>query len=121
MKSKYKSDLSFAEMYKKQVEFQKKILKEKGEEWQYLPADSVHWASYHIQAMVEEMGEVMKADKRWKTHRNTNYDRGEKLDEIADMFITMMNVAIFSGFYPLEVQLAILSKIDKNDERTFGE
>ena len=47
-----------------------------------VPSDNVDWFSYHIQAMVEELGEVMKADKRWKAHRNDRYMPKEKLDEL---------------------------------------
>ena len=38
--------------------------------------------------MTEEMGEVLASDKRWKTHRKERYVREEKLDELADVFIT---------------------------------
>ena len=67
--------------------------------------------------MVEEMGEVMKADKRWKTHRNFRYEKEEKLDEIADVFITAMNMAIHSGFTAEQMEEAISSKIKENYAR----
>jgi NTP pyrophosphatase (non-canonical NTP hydrolase) len=121
MKNEMKQDaqLSLIEVYEKQTDFQKMVLRYKGmrDLADNLPADSIPWASYHVQAMVEEMGEVTKADKRWKTHRNENYDRLNKLDEIADVFITTMNIAIFSGFQPEEVNDAIVSKIQQNIER----
>lgn len=78
------------------------------------PSDNLDAFSYHVQAMVEEMGEVMKADKRWKTHRNERYEPEEKLDEIADVFITAMNLAIHSGFSVEQVEKAISGKIHKN-------
>ena len=81
------------------------------------PGDNLPQFSYHIQAMVEELGEVMKADKRWKTHRNHRYEPEEKLDEIADVFITAMNIAIHSGFTAETIELAIASKIKENYER----
>lgn len=121
MKNEMKQDaqLSLIEVYEKQTDFQKMVLRYKGmcDLADDLPADNIPWASYHVQAMVEEMGEVTKADKRWKTHRNENYDRLNKLDEIADVFITTMNIAIFSGFQPKEVSDAIVNKIQQNIER----
>ena len=62
-----------------------------------LPEDNTAWFSYHMQAMVEELGEVLKADKRWKTHRNNTFDQEEKKKELADIFITIINLFLFSG------------------------
>ena len=64
--------------------------------------------------MVEELGEVMKADKRWKTHRNDRFEFDEKLDEIADVFITVMNIAIFSGISGDQLVNEIVAKIQEN-------
>ena len=79
--------------------------------------EDLEWIKYHCLAMVEEMGEVVKADKRWKTHRNERYVIDEKLDEIADVFITTMNIAMFSGFTADDIEKAIVSKIDENTKR----
>ena len=103
---------SFKKLFDSQVKFQKLVTGEDN-----LPRDNTHGFSYHIQAMVEEMGEVMKADKRWKTHRNTRYVPEEKLDEIADVFITAMNIAIHSGFTASQVEEAICLKITDNNIR----
>lgn len=81
------------------------------------PGDNLNQFSYHVQAMVEELGEVMKADKRWKTHRNERYEPEEKLDEISDVFITAMNIAIHSGFSAEDIEKAIANKISNNFER----
>lgn len=62
-----------------------------------LPDDSVSLSSYHIQQLVSEIGEVLDADKRWKNFRNEKYDKEAKAEEIADCFIVLMNVAMFSG------------------------
>ena len=35
-----------------------------------LPVDNVSLASYHIQQLMSEIGEVLEADKRWKNIRN---------------------------------------------------
>lgn len=77
-----------------------------------LPMDSVSLSSYHIQQLVSEVGEVLTADKRWKSHRQDNYSPTEKLEEIADCFIVMMNIAMFSGFDGEDVTKAIVDKLD---------
>ena len=82
-----------------------------------LPIDDSKRFHYHVTALMEEVGEVLKADKRWKTHRNETYDRGEKLEEFADLFITVLNIGIYSGFYYEEVISAVKNKISKNNDR----
>jgi len=105
-------------LYNMQVEFQKQVLekqaKETGKPTIALPQDDIAWFSYHIQAMVEELGEVMKADKRWKTHRNDRFEFDEKVDEIVDVFITAMNIAIFSGISGDQLVNEIVAKIQEN-------
>lgn len=101
----------FKASYDNQIHFQEKIT------GATCPGDNLSQFSYHIQAMVEELGEVMKADKRWKTHRNERYEVSEKLDEIADVFITAMNIAIHSGFTADDIEGAIANKIKENYER----
>ena len=105
------NDNWFKAAYDNQIHFQEAITGAK------CPGDNLNQFSYHIQAMVEELGEVMKADKRWKTHRNHRYEPAEKLDEIADVFITAMNIAIHSGFTAEEMEEAISNKIKENYER----
>lgn len=116
MSGKMKTKHDFYELFSKQVEFQQSLLKKKGEEV-ILPIDSVDWFSYHMQAMTEELGEVLKADKRWKTHRNSRYEREEKLDELADVFITAMNLCIYSDFDYEDISEAISKKIEENIKR----
>lgn len=77
-----------------------------------LPMDSVSLSSYHVQQLVSEIGEVLTADKRWKSHRQDNYNSQDKLEEIADCFIVMMNIAMFSGFDGDDVTNAISDKLD---------
>lgn len=77
-----------------------------------LPYDSVQLCSYHVQQLMSEIGEVLDADKRWKNFRNEKYDPDAKLDEIADCFIVLMNVAIFSGFNATDVMSAVNAKLD---------
>ena len=111
--------ISFCDIFGKQEEFQRQIISQRqGCDYRDVAiSEDLEWFKYHCMAMVEEMGEVVKADKRWKTHRNERYEPEEKLDEIADVFITAINIAMFSGFSSNEVQNAIMSKIDKNLER----
>jgi NTP pyrophosphatase (non-canonical NTP hydrolase) len=81
------------------------------------PIDDLQNYSYHVQAMVEELGELMKADKRWKTHRNVAYDPQNKLEEIADCFITLINISLYSGFSCTQVGQAIFQKIRENMDK----
>lgn len=104
-----------SQLFEKQAEFQKKVT---GID---LPVDSVEWSSYHALALVEEVGEVLKADKRWKTHRNTHYDPENKLEELADTFITVINIAMYSGFGPEALYEAVVAKISKNTKKLEGE
>lgn len=82
-----------------------------------LPMDSTSLCSYHIQQLVSEIGEVLAADKRWKSHRQDNYSSRDKLEEIADCFIVMMNIAMFSGFDGNDVTNAIFEKLKVVAER----
>lgn len=113
--------MTLQELYEMQVGFQNQVLSKKAKETGVpaisLPQDSVQWFSYHIQAMVEELGEVMKADKRWKTHRNHRFEFDEKIDEIADVFITAMNIAIFSGISGEQLKDEIAKKIQENGKK----
>ena len=61
-----------------------------------VPVDDVGLASYHVQQLMSEIGEVLDADKRWKSHRNDKYDKNAKLEELADCFVVLMNIAMFS-------------------------
>lgn len=110
---------SFAELLNQQIEVQQSMIK-KGlydDNIDYvtkntveLPFDHPKVASYHVQQLMSEIGEVLDADKRWKNMRNGKYDREAKLEEIADCFIVMMNIALFSGFTPKELEAAIVDK-----------
>lgn len=110
-KTPFGSESSLSLLFSKQLEFQNKI---SGIE---KPTDDTKWFSYHIQAIVEEIGELLKADKRWKTHRNAYYDRENKLEEWSDVFISLINIALYSGFEDYEVFQAILKKIQENTEK----
>ena len=81
------------------------------------PTDDPKLCSYHIQQLVSEIGEVLEADKRWKNFRNDKYDKANKLEEIADCFIVLMNVCMFSGYSASDVCDSIMSKIAKVSNR----
>ena len=116
---KNNSSPSFIDIFEKQQDFQREVLRKRGENKtaQQIPVDDIKWFSYHIQAMVEELGEVLKADKRWKTHRNKRYEKEEKLYEIVDVIITAFNLAMFSGFSAEDMYKALENKINENIEK----
>ena len=106
-------------LYCKQIEFQNEICKNKPYEFEVnsLPEDNIKGFSFHVQQLMSEIGEVLSSDKRWKNFRNNKLDINNKKEEIADCFIVLMNVAIFSGFSAEELEECILDKIEKNFER----
>ena len=123
MSGKSNSDVTFRELFDTQTLFQNIIIEKglyerfKNKETVSVPTDDVNLMSYHIQQLMSELGEVLNADKRWKSHRNVRYDRQEKLEEIADCFIVLMNIAMFSNFNSDEVVEAIKLKLNENVER----
>lgn len=116
-------DITFWNLFWHQQENQRKMLVDgkydafKSEGTNEIPVDDVKLMSYHIQQLMSEIGEVLDADKRWKNFRNEEYDENAKLEEIADCFIVMMNIAMFSGFDGSEVVDAIRNKLKKVSER----
>lgn len=115
------NNYSFHDMFLKQAENQRNMF-EKGMyngfsdndgKFTELPIDDPKLSSYHIQQLVSEIGEVLEADKRWKNFRNDAYDKDAKLDEIADCFIVLMNIAMFSGFDSVDIYDAVCNKIEE--------
>lgn len=76
-----------------------------------IPCDEVSLSSYHIQQLISEIGEVLECDKRWKNYRNDKFDKDAKLEELADCFIELLNIAMFSNFSAKELSQAIENKI----------
>lgn len=110
---------TFEGLYNKQINFQN-VVKEKAPysfDVGNLPEDNVKGFSQHMQQLLSELGEVLSADKRWKNYRNDKLDLENKKEEIADCFIVLMNVAIFSGFNANDIENAINNKIDENLNR----
>lgn len=83
----------------------------------FLPIDDVQLCSYHIQQLMSEVGEVLDADKRWKNFRNEKYDKEAKAEEIADCFIVLLNIAMFSGIGSKQLDDMVCNKIKKVKER----
>lgn len=81
------------------------------------PVDDVSLSSYHLLQLMSELGEVLDADKRWKNFRNNKYDKDAKVEEIADCFIVLMNIAMFSGLSADDIENAVEKKISEVLER----
>lgn len=120
------SAITFKELFDKQLVNQDKMLHD-GKYNDYkldttivVPVDDVKLASYHVQQLMSEIGEVLDADKRWKNFRNNKYDRDAKVEELADCFIVLMNIAMFSGVDAKEFVDAINQKLDIVSERING-
>lgn len=74
--------------------------------------------SESILGLLCEAGEVLQADQRWKTNgRSTYYNRSEKVEELADCFIFLINACLYSDVSSFEIMNAISDKIVKNKER----
>lgn len=124
MNGKTKNNLvTFQDLFDIQKANQTKMLQDgmydifKSESTHSIPVDDVKLMSYHIQQLMSEIGEVLDADKRWKNFRNQKYDENAKLEEIADCFIVMMNIAMFSGFDGVQLIEAIKKKLNEVSER----
>lgn len=120
---KTNNPMTLQDLFKRQMTNQSKMLQDgmydmfKSENTTTIPVDDVKLMSYHIQQLMSEIGEVLDADKRWKNFRNQKYDESAKLEEIADCFIVLMNVAMFSGFDGVQLTDAIVNKLNEVSER----
>lgn len=82
-----------------------------------LPIDSPRLSSYHVQQLMSEIGEVLDADKRWKNFRNDKYDKNAKAEELADCFIVLMNICMFSGLSAEEFEKILCEKLNTVTQR----
>lgn len=113
---------AFESLYYSQINFQQELVNRgkyvgfTDKENKTLPVDDPKLFSYHMQAMLSELGEVLAADKRWKNYRNetTTEMLEHKKEELADCFIVFMNMCIFSGLSSGEILGAVASKINEN-------
>ena len=118
-----RTNITLQDLFNKQMENQSKMLQDgmydifKSESTTTIPVDDVRLMSYHIQQLMSEIGEVLDADKRWKNFRNQKYDKNAKLEEIADCFIVLMNITMFSGFNGVQLTNAINKKLAEVSER----
>lgn len=123
----FEHKFSFCDLFELQEENQQKMLalgkylEFKSPGTKTVPVDDVRLMSYHVQQLMSEIGEVLDADKRWKNFRNRKYDKDAKLEEIADCFIVLMNIAMFSGFDGPQVADAIAKKALEVYERLMSE
>ena len=113
-------------LYNLQLKFQKEICSKDSkisykDDVNTLPIDNANLFQFHCLSLLEEIGELVKSDKRWKNYRNTKYDKGNKLEEISDCFIVLLNICIFSGFSDKEIENAILNKMLNNFDRIYKE
>lgn len=117
------NNITFNELFNAQVNNQVSLVKKGSYEGftssniLCVPIDDPALSSYHIQQLISEIGEVLDADKRWKNFRNKKYDKEDKLEEIADCFIVLMNIAMFSGFDSDQMVEAIIKKLEIVKER----
>jgi NTP pyrophosphatase (non-canonical NTP hydrolase) len=119
MNGRMKMNKSFTDFFNDQVTFQKEVNERfgYGVSVENIPEDNVEIAKYHMLALMEETGELAKSDKRWKNYRNTHFDKNNKLEELSDCFITLFNVAMYSGISAEEIELALTKKMDENMKR----
>lgn len=110
-------DTAFATLFNMQMKNQKQMF-DKGMYEGFtsanlndLPNDDIRLMSYHVMQLMSEIGELLDSDKRWKNFRNEKFEKSEKLKELADCFIVLMNVTMFSGFSAREIVQAIADKI----------
>lgn len=105
---------ALSELFQKQLEFQQLIKKDKFEGY----VDDPEEMSKSILGLICEAGEVLQADQRWKSNgRNTYFDRDEKIVEIADCFIFLLNVCIYSDVTAFDIANAVDEKININRQR----
>lgn len=115
-----KIDSDFCSLYEQNKENQELLLLLKGDK-KTLPCDDLQMFSNNIQHLISEIGEVLEADKRWKVIRNKKYDRKNKIEEIADCYIALLNIAMYSDISGQELKDAIIEKIGKNKVRILEE
>ena len=109
MKNKTHNDFEY--LFFLQSHFQKLLGNE-------VPSDNPEMMAHHLLGLITEIGEVAQADKRWKKNkRNDHYDRENKIEEIADVAIFLINICLFSNFDADELYDAIESKIRINIDR----
>ena len=99
-------------IYSKQIQFQKLLGNKE------IPIDDPELFAHHILSLIVEVGEIAQSDKRWKKNgRNRTYDKVNKLEELSDIFIFVLNVCMFSNFTLDQLLSSVDKKIDINISR----
>ena len=112
MSKELKPESALDSLFVYQEEFQKKLGYNK------CPADDPDLMKHHVLGLVGEIGEVLQADQRWKDNgRNLHYDKEEKLMEIADCLIYLINICLYSNINASELYKFTVDKINKNFKR----
>jgi len=96
---------------RRQVEFQRTLLGGREPE-----RDEKLLAEQFI-LMNEEIGELISADKSWRGEYKNYREHGIAKEELADCFIVLMNIAIYSGICIKELGPIIREKQEKNMSR----
>lgn len=104
-------------LFDKQIIFQSIINDDNPNDY---PCDDVQLYSANALLMVEELGELLKEDKRWRTFRGEDYNEENKEAELADIFIVFMNLCLFSQVDSKTLIKAVESKMDKNMKRAMN-
>lgn len=103
--------MDIKQLFEKQIEFQKLLGFEP-------PIDDPELFAHHLLGLITEVGEIAQADKRWKKNgRNKFYSRKGKKEEIADAFIFLMNVCLYSDIDSEEFVKAVENKLQINSSR----
>lgn len=111
MKMRTRTMSNLQSLFEKQIDFQKLLGNE-------VPIDNPEMLAHHMLGLVSELGEVAQADKRWKLNkRNTHYDRNNKVEEIADVLIFLINICLYSDISAEELLETADKKIDVNTGR----
>lgn len=117
------NSITLQQLFNAQVANQNKLIQKgvydryKDKQTIFAPVDDIGLASYHVQQLMSEIGEVLDADKRWKSHRNDKYNKQDKLEELVDCFVVLMNIAMFSGFNGDDIGKALQKKLSVISDR----
>lgn len=113
--------MEFKDMYQMQVDFQNTLVEDGYAglaENITLPADDINIFKYSVLHLISELGEVLEADKRWKTSRNIKFVEGDKKKELIDCLIIVFNMLISSGMQADEIVALYRQKVKENYNRT---
>lgn len=88
-----------------------------GEFNEVFPVDNVDMFKEWALMTIEEVGELLQEDKRWRTFRNIHYDKCKKKSELADVLICVINMALYSDISFNELMTAVEIKQERNSKR----